>query len=272
VVSTTNISQAVASRKIVVIDDDVEILNLIKAALKTKGYVSFTATNGEEGLRVINDKKPDLVIVDLMMPVLSGLEVCRRLRKDPEFEKIPIIVISGLGRESGKSEEFWKIGLQSDDFVAKPFDPLDLLGRIEYIFRRDAYVSTRTEAAAKVEKVTIDLEKAAPPDVVKAFIEAWNSGDFLTEYNCLADEMRGGLATKEYIARRKQTYLDEHGIERKQRVLRVLESKISHNVASVTCEREDTVRSRSQTKQETYVLRKAANGWKIVTVRMKPSA
>jgi CheY-like chemotaxis protein len=272
VVSTAQVGQAVASRKIIVIDDDVEILNLLKTVLKTKGYITYTATNGEEGLRLISEKKPDLVIVDLMMPIVSGLEVCKQLRRDPEFKTIPIIVISGIGKESGKSEDFWRIGLQSDDFLSKPFDPLDLLGRVEFIFRRDAYLSTRPDSAGKVERVVVDLEQAEPPDVVKSFVESWNSADFLTEYNCLADEMRGGLNVKEYIARRKQTYLDEHGIERKQRVLRVIESKVSHNVASVTLERDDTVRGHSQTKRETYVLRKAANGWKIVTVRIKQPA
>lgn len=262
------------AKKIVVIDDDQEIVNIIKATLKSKGYNALAAHNGEDGLKLVMQENPDLVIVDLRMPVMSGMEVCKRLRKEPKYKNLPIIVTSAIGKDSGKSEEFWKSGLQCDDFLSKPFDPLDLLGRVEFVFRRDEYISTKEGAErapneAKEERV--GLASATPKQVVKTFIEAWNDQDFSSEYNCLAEEMRGNVSLKDYMTRRKQFYLDSNGKQRSQKLLKVLETTQSHNAAKVVCVREDTVNSLSKKREETYVLRKTDSGWKIISVRSKPA-
>jgi DNA-binding response OmpR family regulator len=263
------------AKKIIVVDDDQEIVNIIKATLKSKGYTALEAYNGEEGMKLIRQENPDLVIIDLRMPVMSGMEVCKRLRKEPKFKNLPIIVTSAVGKDSGKSEEFWKSGLQCDDFVSKPFDPLDLLGRVEFIFRRNEYVSTKEGAArppeAAKEGERADLVNATPKQVVKTFIEAWNTQDFASEYNSLAEEMRGNISLKDYMTRRKQFYLDSDGTRHSQKLIKVLETTQSHNAAKVVCVREDTINSLSKQRQETYVLRKTDAGWKIISVRSKPT-
>ena len=177
------------AKKILVVDDEQDILEIVRATLKTKGYEVDVAHDGEEGLARIKTHKPDLVILDLMMPQKSGLEVCKDLKKDPSTADIPVIVLTALGKQSGKDEEFWRLGLKVDDFIQKPFDPLNLLGRVEYIFRRNEYVSNHSESAIVAEenkKETTSLAGASPEDVVKAFIESWNTQNFAVEYECLA--------------------------------------------------------------------------------------
>jgi DNA-binding response OmpR family regulator len=266
--------EELTAKKIVIIDDEHDVVNIIKATLKSKGYITFAAYNGEDGLKLIKQENPDLIIVDLRMPVMSGMEVCKRIRKEPKYSNLPIIVTSAIGKDSGKSEEFWKNGLKCDDFISKPFDPLDLLGRVEFIFRRGEYISTKegaTEAPDSAKQSPSDLSNATPKQVVKTFIEAWNEQDFATEYNCLAQEMQGNISLKDYMTRRKQFYLDSEGKRRSQKLVKVLETTQSHNAAKVVCVREDTLDSLSKQKQETYVLRKTDSGWKIISVRSKPA-
>ena len=129
------------TKKIVIIDDEQDVLEIIKATLKTKGYHIFAADNGEEGWRIILQQRPDLIITDLKMPKMSGLELRKRLQANEELRDTPIIILSGIGKETGKPDEFWRSGLKSDDFISKPFDPLDLLGRVEYIFRSTSRVA-----------------------------------------------------------------------------------------------------------------------------------
>lgn len=265
-------------KKLVVIDDDEDVVNMLKTLFKSKGYITHVAYNGEEGLRRIEETKPDIVIVDLMMPQKSGLEVIRELRREPKTKDLPIMVISGITKNSDKPEEFWKLGLGADDFISKPFDPLALLGRVEYILRRKDYVSEQAgqvrgnNMQKLISRPQTDLEKATPRQVVKAFIEAWNDQDFATEYNCLGEEMRGPIKLRDYVGRRRQRYRDEEGQRKKQKCEEILEATQSRNAARVVCLRTDVKDERiTQKKQEAYVLRKSPNGWKIIAVRSKPA-
>ncbi len=267
-------------RRILVVDDEPDVLHIIQTILKSKGYDVAGVTDGSAGLAEAKRNRPDLIVCDLMMPGMSGLEFIRTLRKDPDIRTIPIIALSALGSTSDKSEEFWKRGLNADDFLSKPFDPLDLLGRVEYLFRRRNYLSTQDESAAEVppeangdkatEEDRLDLSQATPKQVVRAFVEAWNTQDFRVEFRCLAEEMTGGLSEQQYVARRRQCYLDENGASRTQRISAVLEDITSHNASKVVCEREDLVNDRKRLRKETYVLRRGARGWQIVSMRSVP--
>src|SRR5881394_3775114 len=129
------------NKKIVIVDDNKNMLDLIKAVLRTKGYELFAAYDGEEGLKVTQEVKPHLVIVDLRMPKMSGLEFCKRVRADESIATTPLLVVSSITVGTDKSDAFWAAGLGSDDFLPKPFDPLNLLGRVEYLLRKKEYVS-----------------------------------------------------------------------------------------------------------------------------------
>jgi len=267
-------------KRILVVDDEPDVLQIIQTILKSKGYDVKGCTEGPSGLEEARANPPDLIICDLMMPGMSGLEFIRNLRKDPEIQRTPVIALSALGQNSDKSEEFWKRGLNADDFLSKPFDPLDLLGRVEYLFRRRDYLSSQngdlaqpetTEQASQAERSpTLDLGQASPRQVVRSFVESWNTQDFRTEFRCLAEEMTGGLNEAQYVARRRQCYLDEQGAQRQQHVVNILEDTTSHNASKVVCEREDVVNGRKKVRKETYVLRRGADGWRIVSMRSVP--
>lgn len=116
--------------KILVVDDEKPISDIIIYTLKNEGYQIVTAFDGEEALNQFNKEKPDLVILDLMLPKMTGLEVCREIRKD---SAVPIIMLTAKDSEIDKV-----VGLElgADDYVTKPFSPMTLLARMKALHRR----------------------------------------------------------------------------------------------------------------------------------------
>ena len=118
---------------IIVVEDDPDILHLLSFNIQSSGFDVLTSMDGNEALSLIREHLPELVILDLMLPGLDGLEVCRQLKKDPETQSIPLIMLTA------KSEEVDRIvGLElgADDYVVKPFSPRELVLRIRAILRR----------------------------------------------------------------------------------------------------------------------------------------
>jgi two-component system, OmpR family, KDP operon response regulator KdpE len=115
---------------VLVVDDEPQILRVMRASLPARGYEVRTATNGQEALDEMHKEMPDLVILDLVMPEMSGLEVCRRLR---EFSQVPIIVLSAKGSERDKVAA---LDAGADDYVTKPFGMDELLARLRAVLRR----------------------------------------------------------------------------------------------------------------------------------------
>lgn len=272
---------AFQAKRILVIDDEYEIVELVKAILKSKGYQVLTAYDGVEGFEVLTGERPDLVVVDLRMPRMSGMEFCRKVRATPEVAATPLLVISCLTAGSGKSDDFWASGLGSDDFLPKPFDPLNLLGRVECLLRKHQYVSLNpsngpvargagaVSPSANSAAASSAPAQVAPEEVVRMFVESWNQRNFSHEFDALSDEMLGGLSRAEYVQRRAQLYADEHGEKATHHVLDMAVN-VTHNLATVACLREDMVRGIPHRKEERYTLRKTPNGWKIIAVKSRP--
>lgn len=124
-----------SSEKILVVDDDKEILNLIEFNLKNEGYSILKACNGEEALKLVESTDIKLIILDIMMPKVDGMEVCRRVRMT---KNIPIIILSAKSSEIDKV-----IGLSTgaDDYVIKPFSTVELMARVKAQLRRYMYLS-----------------------------------------------------------------------------------------------------------------------------------
>ena len=122
-----------ASKKVLIIEDERDILQLIKLYLEKEGFRTVAATTGAEGLRQVKHEKPDLVILDLMLPEMNGLEVCKRLRSAPETTMLPIIMLTAKADEL---DTIIGLELGADDYVAKPFSPKTLVARIKALFRR----------------------------------------------------------------------------------------------------------------------------------------
>ncbi|SKC83314.1 response regulator transcription factor [Maledivibacter halophilus] len=116
--------------KILVIEDEEKILNVIEAYLKNEGYTIYKAKNGLEGLNIFKSSSPHLVVLDLMLPGLSGEEICKNIRSSSD---IPVIMLTAKTNEKSKLEGF---SLGADDYVTKPFSPRELVERVRAILRR----------------------------------------------------------------------------------------------------------------------------------------
>ncbi|MGE0129827.1 MAG: response regulator transcription factor [Blastocatellales bacterium] len=136
---------------ILVVDDEMQILRVMRASLPARGYEVRTAPGGEEALDEIHKEEPDLIILDLVMPKMSGLEVCRRVR---EFSTVPIIVLSAKEAEADKVAA---LELGADDYVTKPFGLDELLARMHAILRR-VHASTTASSVFTVGDVTVDAD------------------------------------------------------------------------------------------------------------------
>jgi two-component system alkaline phosphatase synthesis response regulator PhoP len=121
------------SLKILIVDDEKDIVDLVAYNLEKEGYETLKALDGEKALQLVRTKTPDLVVLDLMLPGIQGLEVCKRIRKDPETASIPIIMLTAKGAEIDKI-----VGLEvgADDYITKPFSVKELLARIKAVLRR----------------------------------------------------------------------------------------------------------------------------------------
>ncbi len=112
-------------KRVLVVDDDRVIQQLLEVNLELEGYeVVATAADGKEALEKIGELKPDLVILDIMMPKMDGLEVCRRLRADPDLADIPVILLSARAQDMDIREG---LDIGASAYLTKPFDPVELL-------------------------------------------------------------------------------------------------------------------------------------------------
>ncbi len=120
-------------QSILVVEDDVAIATLLKYNLEQEGFAVSLAHDGEEALIQVKENKPDLILLDWMLPLIPGIEVCRQLRRENEYRNVPIIMITAKGEEADKLR-----GLNSgaDDYITKPFSPAEVSARIRAVMRR----------------------------------------------------------------------------------------------------------------------------------------
>ena len=119
--------------KIAVIEDEADILEVIEYSLSKEGFRVCTALDGEEGLDLVKKELPDLVVLDLMLPGLDGIEICRKLKSDSATRSISIIMVTAKGEES---DIVLGLGIGADDYVVKPFSPRELTARVKSVLRR----------------------------------------------------------------------------------------------------------------------------------------
>jgi len=119
-----------ADKRILVVDDDAKTVELVKLYLDRDGYQVLTAYNGLEALRLARDSCPDLIVLDLMLPDVDGIEICRILRRESE---VPIIMLTARTTDQDKLAG---LDLGADDYVTKPFSPKELLARVRAVLRR----------------------------------------------------------------------------------------------------------------------------------------
>lgn len=121
--------------KVVVIEDEPDIVEVMSYNLKREGFQVASAMRGDEGLNLVRNQSPALVILDLMLPGMDGLSVCQQMKSDPITRDIPIIIVSAKGEES---DVVIGLGMGADDYLGKPFGPRELLARVKAVLRRGA--------------------------------------------------------------------------------------------------------------------------------------
>ncbi len=118
------------AKKIVLAEDEPQIARLIEFKLKKEGYEVSWKENGEEALKAIKADKPDLILLDIMMPVMGGYEVLRRLKEDENLKSIPVIMLTARAQEKDVVKG---IDMGAEDYITKPFHPAELLARVKRI-------------------------------------------------------------------------------------------------------------------------------------------
>ena len=140
---------------ILVVDDLAQNVRLLEAVLSPKGFRVAAASSGEQALDVLSKERPDVVVLDILMPGMDGYEVCRRIRQDPGTAFLPVIMITA----SGEEEKIRAIEAGADDFVSKPFDQAELLARVRSLIRIKRYHDTIEHQADELAGWNRELEQ-----------------------------------------------------------------------------------------------------------------
>lgn len=145
-----------AKHKILVVDDEKDILELINYNLSSRGFDVSLAETGEKAIALAKTAKPDLILLDLMLPGVDGIEVCRKLKEDQATNTIPIIMLTAKGEES---DIVTGLELGADDYITKPFSPKVLIARMRAILRRNSEPGVNEKNLVKREGIVIDPQR-----------------------------------------------------------------------------------------------------------------
>ena len=192
------------AREVLVVEDEPDIRRLVVLHLERDGFRCRTAATGTDALREVKTAVPDLVVLDLMLPELDGLEVCRRLRRDPGTVSVPIIMLTA------KSDEVDRIvGLEigADDYVGKPFSPKELVARVRAVLRR--VHPDQTTPVMRVGPITLDAARHAVNLNGQALVLTPKEFDLLQALL----ESAGRVLSREYLLNRVWGYARADVIE-----------------------------------------------------------
>lgn len=185
-------------KKILIVDDEEHILELLKFNLEKNGFEVFSSDNGEDCIVLIEQHNVDLLVLDLMLPGMDGIDVCKEIRKMDRFQSLPIIMLTAKGEET---DRILGLELGADDYITKPFSVRELIARVKAVLRRSDTKGGEKNKILKLKGITIDTEKhevtvdGAPVDLtlkefelLKVLVE--NRGKVLSR-NVLLDDIWG---------------------------------------------------------------------------------
>jgi two-component system alkaline phosphatase synthesis response regulator PhoP len=168
------VKMAKTGQKILIVEDEPDIRKLVNYNLAQERFKVLEAEDGEQGLQIVQRDKPDLVILDLMLPGLSGMELCKILRERAETERLPVLMLTA---KAGEADRVVGLEMGADDYLTKPFSPRELVARVRAILRR--------------------VESAKPADQLPAYDKGCLKIDFST-YEVFAREKSIRLTLKEF--------------------------------------------------------------------------
>lgn len=143
-------------KRILIVEDDKNISKLVKYNLEKAGFVCETSISGEDALEVLDSRAIDLILLDIMLPKMDGLETCKYIKQDKKLSGIPIIMLTAKGEEVDKIVGF---ELGADDYVVKPFSPRELILRIKAVMNRGRPKEEETKDILSVGKITLDIPR-----------------------------------------------------------------------------------------------------------------
>ena len=150
-------SISMAEIHIVIVEDEPDILDVLSYSLKREGFQVTAALDGAEGLNLIQAKLPDLVLLDLMLPSMDGLDICRHLKNKERTRTIPVVMLTAKGEES---DIVLGLGIGADDYVTKPFSPKELIARVKAVLRRcGPAAKPSAEQIIEVDQLAINIGK-----------------------------------------------------------------------------------------------------------------
>ncbi len=140
-------------RRILIIEDDKDIVELVRYNLEKEDFQVLATSDGVSGLAQVKKSPPDLLLLDLMLPKLSGLEICKDIRRDTSLNRLPILMLTARGDEADRV-----VGLElgADDYVTKPFSPRELVARVRALLRRAEPAGSESTKSLEVGKLVID--------------------------------------------------------------------------------------------------------------------
>ena len=183
--------------RVLIVEDERDIRDLVLFHLQREGYQVSSASSGEEALRQVRHTPPDLVVLDLMLPAMGGLEVCRTLRQEPSTAALPIVMLTAKGDEV---DRVLGLELGADDYIVKPFSPKELLARVRAVLRRakpapGAACITIGELAIDQGTRTVTVQKAPLTLTHKEF-----------ELLCALADAQGRVLSREFLLDRVWGY------------------------------------------------------------------
>jgi two-component system alkaline phosphatase synthesis response regulator PhoP len=149
---------SITKPKILIVDDEADILELIEYNLKQEGYQVFTAKNGQEAITVAKRVLPDLILLDVMMPKMDGIEACRLMRTLPEFKQTFMVFLTARNEEYSEIAGF---NVGADDYITKPIKPRSLVSRINAILRRTNQQNEQEQSPKKLEIDDLVIDREA---------------------------------------------------------------------------------------------------------------
>ena len=188
------------TKTILIVEDEKDILNLIEWHLKAEEYAVLTAQDGIKGLNTAIKQLPDLIVLDLMLPGMDGLQVCKALKKNPKTENIPVVMLTAKGEEVDRI-----VGLElgADDYMVKPFSPRELTLRVKAILKRfDQKQEAPEETKLKYRDLLIDM------DSYRVWIREKEVSLTVTEFKLLQEllQNQGRVRTRDQLLDRVWGY------------------------------------------------------------------
>jgi len=124
-------------KKILLVDDDADFTEAVKLLLESRSYDVSVANDGKEGLKKVQTEGPNLIILDVMMPEMDGYQVCAKLKADPKYRQIPILLLTAVGEAITTTSYTKEMGMriEADDYIPKPVEPVEIVERVEKLLR-----------------------------------------------------------------------------------------------------------------------------------------